>query len=298
MTKIKKFSLTSLVLIGISTITIPSLLTGPAQLIPPIVNTAEQVSEKNSHSVIPLTTLKVMTLNLAHGRKDGWHQIFQSPATIKSNLTEIATVLRREQPQVVALQEADQPSFWSGNFNHVHYLAQQPPYNYAIQGEHVKRFGLTYGTALLSQLPLINPLSITFTYTPPTPAKGFVMTTLRDPGINVVSLHLDFSRASVRQRQVEEMVKHLKPLTLPLIIMGDFNCEWAQEHTLPWLTAQLQLHAYQPESTGLKTFSTSRIDWILISSELEFMEYKVLPEILSDHFGIVAQLNVKNEKSK
>ena len=33
--------------------------------------------------------LKVMTLNLAHGRKDGFNQIFQSKSKIKKNLADI-----------------------------------------------------------------------------------------------------------------------------------------------------------------------------------------------------------------
>ena len=31
-------------------------------------------------------SLRVMTLNMAHGRKDGWHQALQKRATIESNL--------------------------------------------------------------------------------------------------------------------------------------------------------------------------------------------------------------------
>ena len=64
-------------------------------------------------------TLRVMTLNLAHGRGEAFHQLFQKSTTIIQNLDEISAMLKREQADVVALQEADAPSFWSGNFHHV-----------------------------------------------------------------------------------------------------------------------------------------------------------------------------------
>lgn len=42
-------------------------------------------------------------------------------------------VITRENPHVVALQEADGPSFWSGKFNHVDYLARTGGYSYYLQ---------------------------------------------------------------------------------------------------------------------------------------------------------------------
>ena len=63
--------------------------------------------------------LRVMTLNMAHGRGDSFHQLLQTTDTTMGNLDAIALMLNREQPDVIALQEADGPSFWSGNFNHI-----------------------------------------------------------------------------------------------------------------------------------------------------------------------------------
>lgn len=294
MTRKQKINLFALCLLGFTaTFSILPLIKGPHEITPTI---SHRVLSNPNNPQPPL--LKIMTLNLAHGRKDGFHQILQRKTTIAGHLNDIATVLQREQPTVVAFQEADGPSWWSGNFNHVHYLADHANYAYSVQGEHVKGLGLSYGTALLSKLPLKDAVSLTFTYTPPTPAKGFLVSTL-DTGINInlVSVHLDFARSSVRRQQIEEMIQHLKPRGKPLIIMGDFNCEWTSETTLPFLAEQLNLHAYQPTATPLNTFPQStkatRIDWILISAELEFVTYQVVEDVLSDHLGTVATLKVK-----
>ena len=78
------------------------------------------------------TTLKVVTLNLAHGRKDAWHQALLRRAAIQANLDEVVRILRQEQPDVVALQEADGPSLWSGRFDHVAYLSEKAGIPYFV----------------------------------------------------------------------------------------------------------------------------------------------------------------------
>jgi endonuclease/exonuclease/phosphatase family metal-dependent hydrolase len=86
--------------------------------------------------IIPLVVEKVIqtqyycvaTLNLAHGRKDSLNQLLLWTSTIKENLNDIADVLGQHKPHVVALQEADAASFWSGSFDHVEYLASNAHY--------------------------------------------------------------------------------------------------------------------------------------------------------------------------
>lgn len=52
-------------------------------------------------------TLRIMTLNLAHGRGDNFHQLLISNAQIKNNLDNIIKISQREAPHVLAVQEAD-----------------------------------------------------------------------------------------------------------------------------------------------------------------------------------------------
>ena len=281
-------------------LTLPSFMVGdpearlPTSVIPTDASEREPSSPGSSHSI------KLMTLNIAHGRKDGGHQMFQKTATIKSNLDDIAAVLRREKPDVVALQEADGPSVWSGKFNHVEYLAKAAEIPYFVRAENVKGMKLSYGTALLSMLPLQDSVSFTFAPSPPTFSKGFVVSTISLPGepsfkIDIVSVHLDFSRKSVRKAQVEEMISKLEGRAQPLLIMGDFNCEWADKKSpLRMLAEKLNVKPYQPEAKNMITFPTlgKRLDWILISAQLEFATYTVLPDIISDHFGMISEISV------
>ena len=214
----------------------------------------------------------------------------------------IAHLLTQTAPDIVALQEADGPSFWSGNFDHVQYLAQQAKLPHHTRGSHVNKGRIDYGTALLSKHPLSKTQSVKFPPSPPTFNKGFVTAELtlppaktsgRKATLTGVSLHLDFSRNSVREKQIRRLVQHLKNVKGPLIIMGDFNCQWPKrDGPLKTLTHELNLHAYRPESKNLKTYPVfkTRLDWTLISRELRFPQYEVLPERLSDHFATRATI--------
>ncbi|MCK5359007.1 MAG: hypothetical protein KAJ95_00180, partial [Gammaproteobacteria bacterium] len=66
-----------------------------------------------------IPVLRVATLNLAHGRKDSVNQLFVWKDTFKENLDDVGDVLSKYKPHVVALQEADAVSLWSGSFDHV-----------------------------------------------------------------------------------------------------------------------------------------------------------------------------------
>jgi endonuclease/exonuclease/phosphatase family metal-dependent hydrolase len=241
-----------------------------------------------------------MTLNVAHGRKNGPFQLFQRKEDIQSNLVDIADVIEREGPDVVALQEIDGPSFWSGGFNHVRYLTLRAGMDHWVRGRHVQGRGLSYGTALLSKRPLRDVISYRFAPSRPTLRKGFVVSSVSWPGypqiqIDVVSLHLDFFRSSVRHRQVEDLIEQLSERGNPLIVMGDFNTDsFRRGSPLRVLMNKLSLRVYQPSAPDLLTFSKTRkrLDWIFISPEMEFNSYEVLPDVLSDHAVVMAEISL------
>ena len=259
----------------------------------------------DERQVQPVSTadsgLKVMTLNMAHGRGDSFHQLLQTTDTTLGNLDAIAEMLNREQPDVIALQEADGPSFWSGNFNHLAYLAERSPYSWAVNGRQVEGAGLAYGTALLSSFELQQPQAITFDPSLAMIRKGFVVSTIDWPGqpelkVDIVSVHLDFSSEFTRRQQARELIAVMRDRGHPMIVMGDFNTDWHHEDsTVRLITTELDLDAHSPDVQGLETFpfNDKRLDWILLSGELEFSSYHVVADVLSDHRGVVAEVALK-----
>ena len=57
----------------------------------------------------------------------------------------------------------------------------------------------------------------------------------------------------------------------------------------------LSLSAYEPENDALETFPPlgDRLDWILVSRGIAFRSYRVLPDTVSDHRGVLAELELE-----
>jgi len=262
----------------------------------PTVQSYPIASDRNSRMD---DRLKVMTLNIAHGRGDSFHQLLQRTETTVANLDGISTLLKNSGADVVALQEADGPSFWSGDFNHIDYLANNGSFSRSVQGVHVDGMGLSYGTALVANVDLMNPRSITFDPELSPVPKGFVVSTVSWPGkpdinVDIVSVHLDFASRSTRKKQAMELIATLRDRKRPVIIMGDFNAEWQKNSTVQYISHELGLSAFRPEGTGLETFPAfdERLDWILVSPGISFGSYQVVTDVVSDHRGVIAELEL------
>jgi endonuclease/exonuclease/phosphatase family metal-dependent hydrolase len=236
-----------------------------------------------------------MTLNLGHGKGRGMIQELVSNKRTRKNLDEIAGILIRECPDVAAFQEADIKSRRSGNFNHINYIVERAGYQQAVHSEHVKGLGFHHGTALISMLKIKDPLTITFNPARSSPDKGFTVCTVEfgEIELDVVSVHLELVSSSTRQKQARQMVSLLSERGNPLVVMGDFNCQLQDSiKLLDILKDGLSLSAYELYSEELNTFPflNRRLDWILISPELEFYSYTVLGDRVSDHLAVIAEL--------
>ena len=256
-------------------------------------------------AVIESDFIRVVTLNVAHGRKDGRNQMLLKDETIRSNLLELAQLLDRAEADVIALQEADAESSWSGGFNHVDFLAENSTYGCSHHGIHASSRMYDFGTALLSGRPFQGSFVHSFQPSRPTTTKGFSVAALNwnpdgllpEPKlVKFISVHLDFSRRSVRRSQIDEMVAVLSRIEGPMVLMGDFNTDWqTEDSSLKYLAEQMNLSVFEPHADGLSTYGDkgARLDWILISPELEFSMYAVFPDVVSDHYAVAAEINLK-----
>ena len=245
-------------------------------------------------------SLRMLSLNMAHGRKDSFSQIFVSETQIRRNLAEIAEFLKRENADIVTLQEADSPSSWSGSFDHVELLAREAGYSWYTHANHVDNSLGTYGTAVLSRHPILRGYQVDFNPTPPTTRKGFTLAEIEwtpegangeKQVIDVVSVHLDFSRSSKRIEQIKDMKAVLGQRNNPTVVLGDFNSTWAEgDREIQSLARIKKLKTHRPDANYLYTYSDERFDWILISKEFEFCHYYAAADILSDHLAVVSEI--------
>ncbi|MCH8134849.1 MAG: endonuclease/exonuclease/phosphatase family protein [Proteobacteria bacterium] len=258
------------------------------------VNEFPPVSSSNS--------IKVLSLNVAHSRSMGAHQILQDGDEARANLDAIVTMLKRENPDLVALQEVDGPSFWSGGFDHVAYLAQEAGFTATIRGTHMKTPGLDYGTAIMARHPMDEAVSIGFGGALSVVRKGFVISQMQWPGqldfsIDVVSVHLDPIRQGVRNQQAAELAAIIEERGRPVIVMGDFNDDWHDEDSAARLLADtlgLNTHGARCEECYTHRRMKNFVDWILVSPELTIDDFEILKDDISDHYAISATLRLGN----
>ena len=243
--------------------------------------------------------LKVMTLNVAHARSDGPSQLFQSEDQAMLNLWKIVDVLKREEPHVAAFQEIDKNSFWNGRFNHTEFLAERANYPHHFSGAHIDGDNLEYGTALISRLSMKETTSVKFDRPFARPRKGFVVSTARWPesnniDVDIVSVHFDFLRHSQRLKEAKKLIAVPEVRSNPRIIMGDLNSDYGGDNQLiPLLEDALGVSTWEPHAE-IVTFPKlqKRLDWVLVSNDIEIVSHAILSDTLSDHRAVVAELRL------
>ena len=277
----------------------------PHQTLEDRVHLHDRSSQREGPVAAPLArfdspVLTLLSLNLAHGRQQSVSQLLLSREQIKANLEDIAVYLRTVNADVVALQEADGPSFWSGDFNHVQFLQEQAGYRAFRRSTHVDNWLGDYGTAILSQVQPIESFGVTFLPSPPTPRKGFTLASFLwqpEPStelieLDLISVHLDFSRESIRKQQIDEIRTVLQSRRKPTIIMGDFNSEWLAKEYVVKRLSEFGWHSFEPDARQHVTFQNDRLDWVLLSKEFEFVQYYADDVSLSDHRPVVTRIKV------
>ena len=246
--------------------------------------------------------IKVVSLNAAHSRSMGLHQILQSSDTARAHLDAMAAMLVRENPDIVALQEVDGPSIWSGKFNHVDYLAQEAGYSATVRGTHMQAPGLDYGTAIMARQPLYDSASVGFGSALSVARKGFVITQMNWPGrldiqVDLVSVHLDPLSSKARARQVTSLIAVIEERGRPVIVMGDFNDDWYDDDSAVRLlgeTLALKPHGVRCEECHTHRRLKNFVDWILVSQELSIEDFRILEDEISDHYAVSATLSLND----
>jgi endonuclease/exonuclease/phosphatase family metal-dependent hydrolase len=253
--------------------------------------------------------LRLLTLNIAHGRGLSTYQGFHSARGIERNLNRIAHLIRKTEPHVVALQEVDEDSHWNKRIHLLEMLQGKSGYPYGYLGVHNRREGrlpLAYGNGLLSRLPIEYAEHRAFGQAS-LGEKGFMFAELALPQaqLPVVNLHLDFRSRRRRIRQIERLIDYLDeradgavsgPFFQP-VICGDFNAREgrpadAVRHLFRYLQERCayQLYPQGKCRTFPSVLPTHGIDFFFIPPAYRVRRCEVLRSYVSDHRPILIEL--------
>jgi endonuclease/exonuclease/phosphatase family metal-dependent hydrolase len=123
--------------------------------------------------------------------------------------------------------------------------------------------------------------------------------------IDVASVHLEPFSPGVRRAQILELAAALGVRRerggRPLVVMGDMNTGYGDATKgVGLLASELGLRAWRPEErtpTYAMSFPLVRFDWILASPELEIVSHETLPDRVSDHAAVVAEVGWATSES-
>ncbi len=257
----------------------------------------------------PMLRLRLITFNIAHGRGLTPIQGLTSPRKIRVNLRRIAGLLNRLNPDVVAMQEIDERSRWSGNFDHLDYLRVHAKYPFAAFGINNTRLGLlnlSYGNALLSRHPLVETETVVFGQRR-VGEKGFLFAEIEAAGRRVpfINLHLHASSRVQRLRQLELLLAwlrekhrtHARRWSMAPIICGDFNNPATRDDATATLLSHLSPYGdYTAHPMDGRTFPSAlpsrTLDFVFVPDGCHPVRCEVVPSLLSDHLPVLVEFAV------
>ncbi len=258
---------------------------------------------------VTMRRLRLVTFNIAHGRGLAPIQGFTSSRKLRLNLRRIAQLLGTLEADIVALQEVDECSVWSGSFDHLDYLRTHAGFPHAAFGINNRREGimnLSYGNAILSRFPIAETETIVFGRRR-VGEKGFLFAEIEVHGrlVPLVNLHLHFSSKRKRLQQLDMLVTWLRSKererkrdwSVFPIVCGDFNTPGTKDDATASLLSHLcdyGDYVLHPElgPTFPSPLPSRALDFVFIPPGCRAVTSEVVRSFLSDHRPVLVEFSV------
>jgi endonuclease/exonuclease/phosphatase family metal-dependent hydrolase len=233
--------------------------------------------------------IRVVAYNVKHGR--GMDDVV--------DLERTADVLRRLTPDIVGLQEIDDRATRSGGVPEAEWLGRRLGLNHAF-GRFMDFQGGAYGMAILTRFPIESSREVRLPDgNEPRVALAVEVRLPDDRRLTIVNVHFDWVRDDgFRFAQASALTTYLDALTIPYILLGDFN-DGPESRTLGLFKARATEAAKPPDDrfTFSSTEPEREIDFIFYAPASAFTarEVRVIDEpVASDHRPVLAVLGRGN----
>jgi endonuclease/exonuclease/phosphatase family metal-dependent hydrolase len=230
--------------------------------------------------------IKVLTFNVLHG------------ATTKGdfNLDMIAAVIKKANPDLVALQEVDFKTKRGKNYDLATELGWRT-HMVSLFARAMHYDGGEYGEGVLSKLTFISTRNIALPYSPGNePRAAAEITTVLPSGdtISFIGTHLDhLSADGDRVAQAKKLNTLLNSNSYPTILAGDLN-DTPNSRTIEVLK-QVWTPVCGLQPTFPSNLPTEKIDWIMVYPKHRWKVITtdvICDTIASDHCGLLVTLEL------
>ncbi|MBM4230680.1 MAG: endonuclease [Gammaproteobacteria bacterium] len=241
--------------------------------------------------------LLAYNIRYATGTGPAFHLPLPGAGYLRSSrrvLDDITHFIRREDPDLVGLIEVDTGSVRSGLINQAEYIAQHLG--------HYTAYECKYGAASINnQLPIVRKQGNAILAAPrvtnerfhyfPTGIKRLVIEMELDE-VCIFLVHL-----SIKYRHRQEQLRHLHDLILttqkPVVVAGDFNTFSGTNELFLFMRATGLRSA---NTLGMPSFPAriprAELDFVLVSREIEVLDFRIPDVRFSDHRPIVCDFRV------
>jgi endonuclease/exonuclease/phosphatase family metal-dependent hydrolase len=217
----------------------------------------------------------------------------------KLDLQRIADVIKKQDPDLVGLQEVDRGVSRTQRIDEIAELAKLTRMDYAF-AFNLPYQGGQYGVAILSRLPIRATEHRHFKNLREAERRGFIRAEVVFHGhkLHFVTTHLDYQYDDGRLFETQQLLEALRDIKDPLIVVGDFNDVPAgQSYQLmfagfddAWIGGRSQDQGFSyPADKPVK-----RIDYIFTRRDDRVRTRRVwiVNTLASDHLPVVADLEM------
>ena len=259
-----------------------------------MIGCAKKTTSGISKNNMQATIIRVLCYNIHHANPPSRPDFIDMDA--------IASVIKQEQPDLVALQEVDVHTTRSGKALHQAEELGRLTGMTVYFAKAIDYGGGEYGVAILSKFPMDamknDPLpTADRTGGEPRTLASAVITLSRGKKIVFASTHLDAQRDDTnRILQAQKIVDILKKETLPVILAGDFNAAPSTNTIHIFDSYFTRTCNTDCGFTVPVTKPTKTIDFIVYSPKDKFkvVQQKVVAETYaSDHRPVMAVLELQ-----
>lgn len=160
---------------------------------------------------------------------------------------------------------------------------------YSHFGANVVKLGANYGLATYSKYKIVSQNHIYLSSKKE--QRGMLNTVVKlgfGKKLNIINLHLGLDKKE-REKQIAEVEQFVKGLDDPYIVTGDFN-----QSNMEINEDIFKDVATKDNKDNTLTYAASldRIDYMLVSPDIQIEDYGVLIKNMSDHYPIVAKFKI------